>query len=348
LVAAWVELRVVIRLDHVLRSLSPSLMAVTSLNRNLTTVSLVSSGGLCMARRLVKVHLDNTTVAGPLRTTLCGYLSADLAMTSNVVEVTCASCIARLRGESTKPRKLRKIASVDLAREIHAELKTVMPAQALSPNAGPPPVLDPGLWSTLCRDHRCRSCVLCEWEVEVERWHAVRPWSENQSGDAQNHEYRFGSLNAALRAYVTHVSVGVSRASAIGATLDRLKRGEERGDRSVCYDSKEVRQTDKIVDVELAIRRAFASYRSPIVPAECVQVLLARTPGVAEEMTSYEDLAVRFATTEGHLRAAVKHGRQAVQDDLQERELIPPPKRSRSSVASETWFADDDELAESA
>jgi hypothetical protein len=127
-----------------------------------------------------------------------------------------------------------------------------------------------------------------------------------------------------------------------------LKRGEERGDRSTLHDSKEIRQTDKIVDVLVAVRRAYECYRSPVAPESCVQILLARTPGVAEEMPSYEDLAVRFGTTEGHLRAAIKHGRRMVQDALQERGLIPPPRRSRSSLASETWFADDEELAESA
>jgi hypothetical protein len=299
-----------------------------------------------MSRR-ARVHLDATRESSPLhlRAALCGFIG--VSTTSDASLATCKSCLARLRGDRAPlpgrgPGQL--LDTTALAKELHIELGLGQ-EPTLAPNAGPPPRLTPQLWASSCRggQARCRDCELCTWQSEVERWSFAAPWSQQHGLSRGEDAPRWGSLSAALVAMLEYERSGRDQASALGGILERADRGETgKVQRDSRHIPKQLHQGLDVVHVRVALERVFSTGNYRLSPEDCARALLERTPGLLPEMRTYEALSERYGLDCGELQSIVRRGRQAMEEDLCARGLIPVPRtRARVTESAETWSAID-------
>lgn len=306
-----------------------------------------------------KVHLDGTERSGPLHRSLCGYFN--VAVTSDATEASCKVCLALLRrGTRARDHFVPAHASNDVAHLLHVALERELPK--LAPTAGPPPRLTAPLWDASCRgaEHRrCGDCELCAWEREAERFSFASPWTKQHQLARAEGAPRWGSLNQALLAMLEHEASGRVGRSALGGQLDRLARGDSGGERDPRkVVRREVVAANDVVHVQVALERAYADGWEALSAAQCARVLLERTPGANEVVstfngtqipsenfktepagvTAYEVLAAHYGVGEATLRAVVKQGRRAMTEDLATRGLIPARGlRARQVVEASTW-----------
>ena len=291
---------------------------------------------------MAKVHMDATRTAAPVRSSLCGMTAVET--THDASRATCKMCLARLRGEKPASRGATRPSFMDpvsLAGELHIELGLGAPTD-LSPRAPAPPVFTPGLWASSCRstDAPCRSCTLCEWYEQVQRWSFVVPSGGGHDAPKRTRGVRWGSVAAALRALVNYERVGRGLRATTGPTLERqrLQLGPAQ---PVTSGAGQERNVDDIVHVAKALERAYASSHCRIPEIECARVLLERTAGALPELTPWEVLGERYALPVDELKSIVRRGQRAVESDLLERGLVAPMRARAPREGESKWRAED-------
>lgn len=300
-----------------------------------------------MTRGKARIHLDASTPGQPLRRALCGWL--DVTTESDISKVDCKACLSRLAAQRQGPTAGRKAGKSEPARaDVAAELASAF-AATLAPNAGPPPRLTAALWAASCRgaEHRkCGACCLCEWERDAEMWNAVSPWNVRSQVAKPDGAPRWPSLAHALVALAEWEAHGRHAKSAIGAILDRCKRGDVGDSERSRPDDPLLRRAGELVRVGQALDLAYpVGGHAKLSAAQCKAVLLLRTPGVVSPMSSYDELGELLASSEGELRAIVKHGRRVVTDELATRGVIPVPRPSRAPVPTATAYMAQEEVS---
>ncbi len=300
-----------------------------------------------MTRGKARTHLDASTSGQPLRRARCGWLNVDTETDATLVS--CKTCLSLLAAKRQGPPAGRKSGKSEPARaEVAAELASAF-AATLAPNAGPPPRLTAALWAASCKgaEHRkCGACVMCEWERDAEMWNAVSPWNIQLRAAKPEGAPRWPSLAHALVALAEWEAHGRHAKSAIGAILDRCKRGDIGDGERSRPDDPLLRRAGELVRVGQALDLAYpVDGHAKLSAAQCKSVLLLRTPGVVSPMASYEALGELLGAGEGELRAVVKHGRRVVTDELSTRGVIPVPRPTRSHAPNVTAYQAQEEVS---
>jgi hypothetical protein len=112
----------------------------------------------------------------------------------------------------------------------------------------------------------------------------------------------------------------------MGPNITRIEYGRVDGGAGMKEDPV-MRRASEMVRVRQALEAAYPEDAHPVLTAaECVGVLLARTPGVLADVRPYDELSTELGVSVGSLQALVKRGRAAVVVELAARGLIPMPK----------------------
>jgi hypothetical protein len=266
-----------------------------------------------------KVHLDASTPGSQGRTSACGFTFVDTEIDAS--KVTCCLCLDLMAPKAPQPQQ------PTLTR---AGFRAVMVAALMAPKADPPPRLPAPVWASTCKGglpRRCGACVLCQWEREVARWEHAAPDRHHQQSSARPEGApRWSSLGAALIALAEWERHDRNAKSASAGILARIEFG--------AIDGGPAQTGDPLLDAaaEFVVVRRVLEAACPegahavLTRAQCMALLLARTPGVEDITPSYDVLAQRFGTTIGDLRALVGSIRERVATDLAARGLIPAPK----------------------
>lgn len=273
-----------------------------------------------------KVHLDARKAGDPLRMGVCGMMDAET--TGDASRVTCKLCLASIRGANRERSGGR---STDRSAPSAEELPKALEAFLLA-KAPAPPRLTVQLWAQSCKggqNGRCRSCDLCAWHSIADQMHHIAPYYDAPRSLRPIGRPRWPTLTAALVAlaeWLGHEWVGPS---ALGAVLDRAKRGDAGGGGSGSQrgDDALMVRAEEMVPVRRALEKAYPEGQHPVLSqAQCMRVLMMRTEGVLVAVASYEHIAFELGVTIGDLKALVRCGRNIVTVELAARGLIPMPR----------------------
>jgi hypothetical protein len=195
---------------------------------------------------------------------------------------------------------------------------------------GEDPALVPRTPADLYAPGHCR-CPLCQWEARnrprVEEWnrgHQIRPH--------RKYAHPFGSLGAALEAYLLHREDPQGAKSSMGSIADRAEESGKLGTTVQttrrARDSAEIRQADRALDVERCIAVACADphVRGELSAREAAEVLLRSAD--ARHPLDAEVYAERWGVTANTIRGVVKRSRKRVKVELAARDQIPEPRLS--------------------
>ncbi len=181
-------------------------------------------------------------------------------------------------------------------------------------------------------------CDFCAWFARAERFAFAAPWTSRPTVRSEDRPTRWPSVTAALRALVEHEQHGRDLTSPLAGVLVRLEGRDGGGRPDVRRESATTRRADSVMDVRLALERAFAG-QHVLSAGERIRVLFERTPGVLERVTPYEELAERYGLSIGELQSIVRRARHVIAADLCERGLIPvDAQRSRGRTGSSTEY----------
>jgi hypothetical protein len=307
-------------------------------------LTLTSFGGPALGNR-IKLHIENAlSTRGRLTATACGRWVRPADAVDSLDAATCKACRARARaGSALAPgthtaRPVGLVASADVVRDLHLALTAEPPA--LAPCASAPPTLTPALWSTSCKgaQHgRCRSCLLCDWQSDADRWSFAAPWGQQHGDHAPDGAPRWQSLDAALRALASweqHGREAIGLRSATGPILDRLQRGESGSSQHdpTRREPQAVAAGFDLVDVERYLLRAADRVAGGVSAVQLVACLLARVAGALDQVDTYSDLAARHGASEQALREGVRSLRVELSADLVEAGLLAAPRTRSGAV----------------
>jgi hypothetical protein len=296
-----------------------------------------------VSKRGGRIHYDaRQSDRDPLGRSLCGLLAVQV--TSDVAEVACKICRARLKRGQSAPAHMRYHAHDftdphELADAMHASL--IAFADHVAPRAPAPPRMTHELAAEMRRngctaEQRCRECELCRWEVEAARWAAHRDtWgSHDQARDieqrADREGARWGTVEQALLAALRYRQHNPARLrSAVGGQLHKAEMGlgHEPGGGPTSPAGR-AHAYDDVVHVEQAVAAAVRGGVGGLAESECEALLWLRVEVTSgEHPPTFASLRDRFGLTEPELRAAHRALRGRVAEALVSRGLVGDVRR---------------------
>lgn len=278
------------------------------------------------------IHAPAPGEHGEQGRSLCGLARAAGTLSHDPAGVTCKRCRKLL----TPPATLRPISWDEAIRDLLALLS--------GPPVEPYPVLTPDVW----RSMRCRAWVAtrngaqamprhwCRCEACVVDEANARPsadWQASQQARPhRKHAHPFGSVRAALEALLRYRQDGIGARSSQGSLQSRAQEAAQLGTQVQTTarhdrDPVELRRATAAVDIEKALRRAYAEEqaRRELTVEQCIAIVLADVD--SQRRTTDEEWAERTGITARAVREMRRHGIRQVQESLAADGYIPEPRR---------------------